>query len=320
MFQQNGFESINKPASEDAIIVSNFKNKWFRGLAEQILVNYHAISHDCNIIFMPATFGLLFPLRKCVTFVHTNTAFILEPHLRGRSRLQQLAHNILSKITYYTSSSLVFTSETTRQEYFQYLGQEPKGEIIGNGFSWDRTTPLRIKANRSSENFILCVGQIYRLKNFHLVADALTILKRQDPYWHDFRLKIVGTIQEDDYINELLQFSFVDHYQDLNNEQINQLYGDANYFVNPSLFEGFSMTVAEALISSNVVLISNIPTHVEIYNDEHVYFFDPRSAQDLAHLLQISRDKQPKLISNDFKQRFSHSEFQRKLAVAFDEI
>lgn len=319
LMQEVGFQSLEVEDTGDVIKTKNFKNKWIRGLYEQLIVNLKAIKNDCDLIFMPATFGLLIPLRKSVTFIHTNTAFSLDRHLRGRSSLQQIAHNLLSVITFYTSTKLVFTSNTTKVEYENFLRKKSNGSIVGNGFDLECKDSIEpsLTLHRS---YILCVGQIYKLKNFKVVMQALKDLRVSSNEWRNVDLVIVGSIQENDYYQELQEFDFVKHYSNLTEKEITSLYANATVFVQPSLFEGFSMTVAEALSFGSRVVISDIPTHREIYGEEAVQFFNPNSKDDLANKLRHIAATEKSNISEKFKIHFSHEEFHKRLVQTFNEI
>lgn len=59
---------------------------------------------------------------------------------------------------------------------------------------------------------------------------------------------------------------------------------DAVAVINPSLFEGWSSTVEEAKSMGKVVVLSNIPVHVEQAPARGIYF-DPREADDAANAL-----------------------------------
>ena len=138
VFQQSGWDSLeidfNIIHPNIVIrIVDNFPGKWTRGLLEQIYVPILALLYGADIIFMPSTFGLFFPVRPTLTFVHTNTNFKVDSTMRGRGRLQQLAHSILIRVTAVTSRKLLFTSHITYREYCEYLNVNFPPLILGNG-------------------------------------------------------------------------------------------------------------------------------------------------------------------------------------------
>lgn len=76
----------------------------------------------------------------------------------------------------------------------------------------------------------------------------------------------------------------------INDEDLSFLYKGAMAYVFPSLNEGFSITPLEAQSFGIPVLLSDIPTHKEIFGDSALYF-DPKSSIDISEkLLVIERD------------------------------
>ena len=73
--------------------------------------------------------------------------------------------------------------------------------------------------------------------------------------------------------------------------EIRALYGGAHALVFPSLFEGFGLPVAEAIIAGCPVACSNATSLPEIAGDAASYF-DPLSPSDIARsLLAITTDE-----------------------------
>ena len=133
---------------------------------------------------MPCTFGLIFPLKKTITFVHTNTSFKVPHNLRGRDFTQQVAHNMMLKVTAMTSYKLLFTSQVTKDEYINFTKINKKSNlfVIENGIDVARFEKGKNSVINSLENkkFILSVSQIYRLKNFDtLIKSYLKLLKME---------------------------------------------------------------------------------------------------------------------------------------------
>jgi glycosyltransferase involved in cell wall biosynthesis len=73
--------------------------------------------------------------------------------------------------------------------------------------------------------------------------------------------------------------------------EVRALYGSARALVFPSLFEGFGMPVAEAMIAGCPVACSNTTSLPEIGGDAAVYF-DPQNAKEMARaLVEISTNE-----------------------------
>ena len=299
VFQKNGWDSLEinmqmyiSKNSTKIIIINSFKSKWVRAFVEQILINLLAIFYRCNYIFMPCTFGLIFPLKKTITFVHTNTSFRLPRYLRGRNFLQQIAHNLMIKITARTSYKLLFTSKVTKDEYINYTRMKDYSKIflLRNGINISRFISGNLSQVNALKNkkFFLSVSQIYRLKNFDTLIKSYLRLIKNNSELSNINLVIVGTVQEEDYFDELLHLAQenknIIFLHDVSDEELNWLYRNCEIYVFLSLFEGFSLTPAEALCSGKNVILSDIEVHREIYKNL-VNFVDPYSVDSICNAI-----------------------------------
>jgi len=142
------------------------------------------------------------------------------------------------------------------------------------------------------EKFVYLPNQFWKHKNHELVFQALNILKDRgsrifvacDGYQGDYR--------HPTYFQELVhkvcrwsvreQIAFLGL---LPRDHMFQLMRQSVCVLNPSLFEGFGLTVDEARSIGKRVLISDIPAHRE-QNPLGALFFDPRDCEDLAQKLE----------------------------------
>ena len=79
VISHTGFASLELNIDDypNLILVNSPKSKYLRVLYEQLIIPFLAIKIRASEIFMPATFGLLLPVKKTITFVHTNTMFVM---------------------------------------------------------------------------------------------------------------------------------------------------------------------------------------------------------------------------------------------------
>ena len=333
VFQRSGWESLeinlkgltlNK--STKLIIFKSFKSKWIRALFEQVIINFLAIYYRSSYIFMPCTFGLIFPLKKTITFVHTNTSFKLPHYLRGRDFIQQVAHNTMLKVTSMTSSKLLFTSQVTKDEYINFtkINQKSNLFVIENGidiarFQNGKNTVISFLENKK---FILSVSQIYRLKNFDtLIKSYLKLLKNGE---REIKLVIVGSIQEKKYFDELKAISSLSgniiFLHNVLDSELNWLYKNCEIYILLSYFEGYSLTPAEAICSGKSIILSDIDVHRNIYNGLAA-FVNPNSIDSTFRAI-LNRDKNiiPANKRSEFMKRISLEKFLSKLyQIIFDE-
>ena len=329
IFQKSGWDSLeldfkNKTCGKSIklIVLKSYKSKWIRAICEQVLIPFFAIFYRCDYIFMPCTFGLVFPLKKVITFVHTNTSFIVPFDLRGRGYLQQFAHNMMSRITALTSSKLLFTTNTTKSEYIKFnnLSSSSNTVVIGNGIKTIRNTDENSSKLDFLENtkFFLSVSQIYRLKNFDSLIKAFLRFQKYSVSEKNFKLVIVGTIQEQDYFKELMILcrdnKNIIFFHNISDSELNWLYKKCETYVFLSYFEGYSLTPAEAICAGRKVILSDIDVHREVYKDL-AYFVNPHSLESIYEGL-ISRNKLnlSEKTRNKFIDRISHDKFIERLS------
>jgi len=330
VFQESGFRSlgqVRETPSCSFIVLPSFRSKWIRGISGQVLVPLIALLRRVDLIFQPATFGLGLPVRPTLTFVHTTTSFMMSAELRGRSALQQKMHNLLVRMTAYTSRELVFTTKQTMAEFLGFTGRSSeRASVLGNGVLL-RSYPESeggLSHRLSRSQYILSVSQLYRLKNFDTLIRAFRMLKREQPKWKDLRLIIVGTVQELDYYAELKALAAegddVELLHDLSDAEMDFLYRHARLYCQMSHFEGYSLTPAEALLSGVPALISDIPAHREVY-DNLVRYADPRRDTEVCSELSLSLAEEGSLSKERIQavaKRYGFDSFFRRLEQAFD--
>ena len=331
ILQRSGYESLEIPSRNfpdwlKIIIVPDIPNKWLRVLFEQLYVPFIALKLNIHSIFMPATFGLFLPVKRVVTFIHTNTHFEVDKHLRGRGRLQQLSHQLLSFVTRWTSKKLVFTSDKTHAEYSKYFAHDFPKIILGNGLRQGEIVHTK-NTNDEIKPFILSVSQIYRLKNFSTLIKGFILAKQSMALPRDCNLVIVGTVQETTYLSELKYLAkdrddiFFKH--DISNTELAELYNNCEFYAFFSLFEGFSLTPGEAFLAGKRFALSDIPTHREIYGDA-AFYADPSSVDELAQSLEAAYRERFAPLSLEQHDRLtellSFTSFVEKFEDLFDEI
>ena len=326
VFQESGWESLELDLnrfmlskSTKIIIFRSFKSKWIRALFEQIIIVLLSIYYKSDYIFMPCTFGLILPIKKTITFVHTNTSFKLKRDMRGRSFIQQLVHNMMIKITSFTSHKLLFSSEITKSEYIKFnnISNHKNLYVIENGVDIKRFS----KGNKlaiselDKKKFFLSVSQIYRLKNFDNLIKSYLKFERHEG--GEIKLVIVGTVQEEDYFAKLKAISSVSEniifLHNISDSELNWLYKNCEIYILLSYFEGFSLTPAEAICSGKNVILSDINVHRNIYNGL-AEFANPSSVDSIYKAI-LNREKNiiPPKKREEFIKRISLDRFMDKL-------
>lgn len=136
---------------------------------------------------------------------------------------------------------------------------------------------------------ILFVGNIKKHKGLKTLLDAFVLAVREG---FQKKLLIVGNAEnfrtgDEETVARLRELSSelegkIEFTGKVSNEQIKQLYKEADFLVQPSLYEGFGMPPLEAMTVGTPAIVSDIPVFKEIYDGFPVTFFKVSDPRDLA--------------------------------------
>lgn len=89
------------------------------------------------------------------------------------------------------------------------------------------------------------------------------------------------------YIKKNNLTSYIYLYDYLSKKQVNYLYKKCLAIISPSLYEGYGMTLLEAIYFKKRCIVSDIPAHREICDKANTSFFDPFSPNDIAKKIEL---------------------------------
>lgn len=148
--------------------------------------------------------------------------------------------------------------------------------------------------------YILTVASWDPRKNLDLLVRVFTDMKRQGPA-HGLSLVLVGRkggrLRLNRALESLLQERATDAVQTtgyLPDEDLPALYGGAEAFIFPSLYEGFGLPVAEALACGTRVVASNLPELREA-GGEHPTYVEPTAEGIRSGILAVLTDARPRV-------------------------
>ena len=237
-------------------------------------------------------------------------------------RFPEFYHRIDAEIYYrklvhacHVSDHIVAISEQTKQDLIELLKiSADKISVIYQGCNqnfWNKSYNLnhevRAKYNLP-ERYLLYVGTIEERKNLLGLVRALDIKKINTP------LVVIGRKTENyfpkvqKYISShnLGNIIFPGH---IRNQDLPEIYQNAECFIYPSLFEGFGIPVLEALVSGVPVITSKGSCFTEAGGPGSLYV-DPHSPEEIGDaILSVLNDKTlrdkmvttGKMYANNFK-------------------
>lgn len=72
----------------------------------------------------------------------------------------------------------------------------------------------------------------------------------------------------------------------IDDDDIASIYHYSQFFIFPSIYEGFGIPVLESLQAGRLPLCSDIPTNREILGEDYPYLFDPRSKEGFVNAMR----------------------------------
>lgn len=202
------------------------------------------------------------------------------------------------------ADKVIAVSNNTKNDVENIFGvQEEKIVVINNGVDErffcevpDSHTDLRRELAdkfKINKDYILFVGTLEPVKNITRLIQAFKIFKQnatRKGKRHDYQLVIGGKrgwlageyvqIAKDTGLEDDIKFlGYVE------GDDLRKLYKNARLFMMPSLYEGFGMTVLEAMASGTPSIISDIYPLKRIARDA-VEYIDPNGSEEIAKKIE----------------------------------
>jgi len=172
------------------------------------------------------------------------------------------------------------------------LKSSPKQEIsiIYNGIDADKFKPgLR----NSGKINILTVSRLIRRKGVRYLIEAIPLVLKKDK---NIKLTIVGGGNQEQELQGLVKELSISDYVDfkayVNREKINKIYSDSDVFVLPSLNEGMSNTILEAMASGLPIISTNTSGGLELIRENGILVPMEDSESIANAILRIINDKE----------------------------
>lgn len=230
---------------------------------------------------------------KVITTLH-DAASLTTNGLVG-NKISRIVHKLFVHNSIKNSSKIICISEYCKKEFILIFGQKvkEKGEVVYHGvpndFSKIAKTNSLLQQSFSEKyqlksRFLVTVGTITPKKNYIRLIEAFEKSTNKD-----FDLVIIGAkgFEHEKILQRASQSpksSSIRFLHSINTEELVCALRDAEYFIFPSLYEGFGLPVLEAFQVGTPVLCSNATCLPEIAGDAALYF-DPKSSWKLTQLI-----------------------------------
>lgn len=259
---------------------------------------YHGISKKCKVFRCSRKIGSKnpLPILKLNYYLYQLRPEVIHVHLPG-----------LAKIVFYPWAKLARTIHNTGLSSSDYdkcdmlfaISDAVKTFTASQGFS-SYTISNGIHIDRIKKKCDICAPHVFTMvqvsrlyhqqKGQDILIEALSVLKNKRGQ-KDFMMHFIGEGESRNMLENLVQkYGLNENVRFLglkNRQYIYQHLSDYDLFIQPSRYEGFGLTVAEAMAAKIPVLVSNIEGPMEIVqNGKFGFTFQNESIEDLANKLE----------------------------------
>lgn len=192
-----------------------------------------------------------------------NSSFIAQKAMKGLKMLSFVSErndpthkkgfiqNVLKRITFKRADGVVFQTENVKKMFSNSI--QKKSIIISNPLY-----PISVNAETNSGNskIIVAVGRLVEQKRYPYLIEAFNYFKKTKS---NYRLKIYGSGPDELLIKEMIKnYNLSDSIELLKftNEIIDKI-NECDFFVMPSLFEGFPNALMEAVVLKKPCVVSD---------------------------------------------------------------
>jgi glycosyltransferase involved in cell wall biosynthesis len=222
-------------------------------------------------------------------------------------------------------STVVFSSENAKEDFYKYYGPKiaPKVKVLrfANPHKWEfneaEKSKVLDKYGLKSDHFFICPNQFWKHKNHGLLINAVRALhikgvkvcvvlcgKENDPRFPDYFPELRSAAEDLVQVGALRFLGFLPKHDQM------CLIKESKALIQPSLFEGWSTTIEDAISLGKKVIAANLEVNIEQLGSLGVYF-NPREVSDLINVLETENQKNGQDI--DYRQKDRLQEFAKNL-------
>jgi glycosyltransferase involved in cell wall biosynthesis len=222
-------------------------------------------------------------------------------------------------------STVVFSSENAKEDFYKYYGPKiaPKVKVLrfANPHKWEfneaEKSKVLDKYGLKSDHFFICPNQFWKHKNHGLLINAVRAFhikgvkvcvvlcgKENDPRFPDYFPELRSAAEDLVQVGALRFLGFLPKHDQM------CLIKESKALIQPSLFEGWSTTIEDAISLGKKVIAANLEVNIEQLGSLGVYF-NPREVSDLINVLETENQKNGQDI--DYRQKDRLQEFAKNL-------
>lgn len=279
-------------------IIIKISGNWYHNYRKVLRQTPHFGTYDIAIAFAgPADFISYFVLKKVhaqkkIQWIHFDIEKVLRDYNFGNR--------------FYSSFDQVFcVSQSAKDNFLKHFPQlTAKTEVFHNIVSGPEMTKCSNEGSTFIDDFkgirVLTVGRLTREKGQHLIPEVVARLKAEN---FEFQWYLVGDGTERYSIEQITAELHVQEHLIFLGEKINPYpyMKDCDIYVQPSLHEGYGITVAEAQVFNKPIVVTNFASAKDlIINNETglICEISSEGIYEAVKSLLINSDLQTKFIAN----------------------
>lgn len=240
---------------------------------------------------------LLFKINPDIIHLHYSSIarFIFIPSLLHKTCVTQ--HDVCNKQNsqyLYKCKKIYAISNIVKSDIKKWTGLD--SEVVLNGIDVDK---IKHQQYSHTETKLFKIVQVSRLmhekKGQHILIHAVNKLIKQG--YNQIRLDFIGDGESNEYLEILVkELDMKEYVRFLGSKDQSYIYEhlcDYNLFVQPSIYEGFGLTVTEAMAAKIPVLVSENQGPLEIIDyGKYGYSFKNKDIDDCATKIKIFLNEQ----------------------------
>lgn len=295
------FDSLKKYKNLKIVVYPiDTNNSTVRVITEHTLLVFGIILHRIDLIHHFCQYMPRLCPTKSVTTLHDLSGFYFYENL-PKTKVMAKYYRYLKNNVKYTlqhTDKLIVVSNFTRTQVHKYYDNIDDSKMVTIGMSLDTRKSTCVgntdilKEKNINKPYLLSVSIIRPHKNFPFLIRAFNRLKEKYNVPH--QLVICGGmgremqgLERNDFLEEIENSPFKEDIKYLGytkNDDISELFKNADLYVTPSKYEGFGMTLIEAMTYNLPIASSNAASLPEV-GGEGCLYFDPDNENEASEVM-----------------------------------
>lgn len=308
-------EDLNSVDFKRGNFVKREANYRWHSIGEQ--VGFLKLLNGDNLDLMHFTYFSypIFYSRKFVSTIHDLTPLLFKTGKASTKNIfiynfKYFMLSLMLKHQLKKSVAVITPTEAVKNQIISNYSKQYFHKVIpiqeGVNEQIKKTRENKLLKKKFNYDFVLCVNNFYPHKNTLRLIEAFLKVKSRT------RLVLVGPM---DYFSKQVLRSIIvlkqnDRIIMFNNPKPEDLvffYKAARAIINPSLSEGFGLSLLEAAYFNCPIIASNIPVFNEVLGDSYLKF-NPYDSNDIAKKINYFIAKKPKF---DYKKIIAKYSFEK---------